>query len=297
MKSIIIYFSLTGNTKKIAQTIHRGVSPFMEQCHIVTLKHVDVPSLDNYDLIGIGSPVWGDVPQHVKHFINALPDLQGKYAFAFSTHGARGGRFFPVILKLLRKQGLKVIGIRDWYGSVCIPMHPKPYPTDGHPDAIDLKEARLFGEEMARLGLRIETDGPGVIPNLPKMPLPPTTRLRRPRPKFDRKKCIHPVCTLCMEHCPVKGIDLSMNPVLFGKNCQTCYFCEMICPEGAINVDYDSFVKKSRRRGKSIYTKALEDAEAEGIFRRLTPIEDIHWDIPYYKVFNKHPRYIISDED
>jgi hypothetical protein len=70
----------------------------------------------------------------------------------------------------------------------------------------------------------------------------------------------------------------------------------MICPEGAINVDYDAFAKKSKRRGKSIYTKTLEKAEAEGRFRRLVPIEEIDWDTPYYKVFQQHPRYIISDE-
>jgi flavodoxin/ferredoxin len=297
MKGIIIYFSLTGNTKQIAYAIHKGMGPCMEQCDITTLKEIDSSYLRNYDLIGIGTPVWGDVPQHVKHFINAMPDLRGKHVFAFSTHGARGGRFFPVILKLLRKKGLKVIGVRDWYGSVCIPMHPKPYPTDGHPDAIDLKEAQSFGKEMTELRLRIETEGPGAVPKLPKIPLPPTTRLRRPRPKFNRQKCTYPTCTLCMEHCPANGIDLSASPVVFGKNCHTCYFCEMICPEGAIFVDYDSFVKKSRRRGKSIYAKALEDAEAEGSFRRLTPIKDIHWDIPYYKVFNEHPRYRITDED
>jgi hypothetical protein len=70
----------------------------------------------------------------------------------------------------------------------------------------------------------------------------------------------------------------------------------MICPEGAIFVDYDAFAKKSKRRGKSIYTKALEDAEAEGHFRRLVSIEDIDWDTPYFKIFHQHPRYIISDE-
>ena len=42
-------------------------------------------------------------------------------------------------------------------------MHPKPYPTDGHPDTIDLKEAQSFGKEMAQLGLRIQTEGPGAV--------------------------------------------------------------------------------------------------------------------------------------
>jgi flavodoxin/formate hydrogenlyase subunit 6/NADH:ubiquinone oxidoreductase subunit I len=296
MKGIIVFFSLTGNTKKIARAIHRGMSPLMVQCDIVRLKDVDTSHLQNCDLIGIGSPVWGAVPQHVERFINALPDVQGKYAFAFSTHGARGGRFSPIIVKLLKKKGLKTIGIRDWYGSVYLPMHPKPYLTDGHPDMIDLEEATSFGKEMAELCLRIQTEGPQVIPKLPKMPLPPATRLRRPRPKFDSQRCRYPGCTLCVDHCSINGIDLSATPPVFGKNCLTCHFCEMICPEGAIYVDYDAFVKKSTRRGKSIYIKALEDAEAEGRFRRLVPIEDIHWDTPYFKIFHQHPRYIISDE-
>ena len=101
MKGIIVFFSLTGNTKKIARAIHKGMSPLMKQCDIVTLKDVDTSHLQNCDLIGIGSPVWGAVPQHVERFINYLPDVQGKYVFAFCTHGARGGRFFPIMVKLL----------------------------------------------------------------------------------------------------------------------------------------------------------------------------------------------------
>jgi flavodoxin/ferredoxin len=297
MKGIIIYFSLTGSTEKIAQAIHEGMNPLMESCDFVKLKDVDSAGLHNYDLIGIGSPVWGGPPRHVQWFVDALPELRGKYIFAFSTHGARGGRFFPILLKLLRKKGLKVIGVRDWYGSVFLPMMPKPYLTDGHPDAIDLAEAQSFGKEMAELRLRIEAEGLRVAPPLPKMPLPPASRLKRPRPKFDRGKCSYPACRLCVDHCPVNGIDLKVTPAVFGRNCHTCHFCEMICPEGAISVDYDSFVRKGHRRGKNVYTRNLEQAEAAGTFRRLVPIEDVHWDVPYYKIFNRHPRYVISGED
>jgi flavodoxin/ferredoxin len=297
MKGIIVYFSLTGNTKKVARAIQKGMNPFLESCDLVKLKDVDSTSLCSYDLIGIGSAVWGGPPKHLEWFIDSLPDLSGKYIFAFSTHGARGGRFFPVLLKLLRKKGLKVIGVRDWYGSVFLPMMPKPYLTDGHPDPIDLAEAQAFGKEIAELRLRIEAEGPRAVPPLPKMPLLPASRLKRPRPKLDRAKCSYPACTLCMDYCPVNGIDLNVTPPVFGRNCHTCHFCEMICPEGAVSVDYDSFVKKGHRRGKSVYAKNLEEGEAAGTFRRLVPIEDVHWDVPYYKKFERHPRYVIPDKD
>jgi hypothetical protein len=27
------------------------------------------------------------------------------------------------------------------------------------------------------------------------------------------------------------------------------------------------------------------------------PLDKVGWDTPYYKVYNKHPRYIIPEED
>jgi len=61
MKSLIIYFSLTGNTKKVAHAIHNGISRGVERCDITTLKKVDISRLVEYDLIVIGSPVWDGV--------------------------------------------------------------------------------------------------------------------------------------------------------------------------------------------------------------------------------------------
>ena len=46
-----------------------------------------------------------------------------------------------------------------------------------------------------------------------------------------------PRCRLCMDNCPVKAIDLSVDPVVFRKGCISCYFCEMLCPTGSIQVD------------------------------------------------------------
>ena len=57
MKSIVIYHSITGNTKKIAEAIHAGMSQTSEQSDIARLKDVDINDLVDYDLIGLGSPV------------------------------------------------------------------------------------------------------------------------------------------------------------------------------------------------------------------------------------------------
>jgi flavodoxin/Fe-S-cluster-containing hydrogenase component 2 len=296
MRSIIIYFSLTGNTKKVAQAIHKGMSQPGKQCDIATVKEVDIRCLTDYDLIGLGSPIWGGAPPNVRRLIEAMPPLQGKHTLVFCTHGAWPERFFPPVLKRLAKKGLIVIGIRDWYGSVNRPALPKPYLTDGHPDEIDLKEAEHFGKEMVELSRRISA-GEQSIPSLPKMRMLPLSKLPRPLPKLNSQECRYPKCRLCMDNCPVDAIDLSVSPPIFAKNCSICYFCEMICPEGAIEVDYDSRAKASLPRVKNIFVEVLEKAEAEGRFRRLVPLEDIDWHTPYYKVYSKHPRYVIPKED
>ncbi|MFC1533363.1 EFR1 family ferrodoxin [Thermodesulfobacteriota bacterium] len=299
MKGIIIYFSQTGNTKQVARAIHKGIGRLAEQCDIAPLKQFDPRDLDRYDLIGLGSPVWGGVPPNVELFINNMPFLEGKHCFAFSSHGARPERFFPDITRILARRRLIVIGTRGWYCSVNIPQLPKPYFTDGHPDEIDLKEAEDFGKEMFGFSRRITAGETDLIPPPPPPPPPRTSKFSRPQTQMDLKmqKCKYPECRLCMDNCPVNAIDLSISPPILTRKCRHCYFCEMICPEGAIEADYDSDVEKALSKAKHVFVELLDNAEAEGRFRRLVPKEDIGWDTPYYKVYKEHPRYVIPEDD
>ena len=292
MKCIIIYFSLTGNTQKIALAISRGVTPYVERSDLVTLNHANGRDLTRYDMIGLGSPVWAGVPPNVEGFLKGLPGFHDTHAFAFSTHGAKPELFFPRAVDLLTQRGLTVIGLRDWYGSVYLPNLPKPYFTDGHPDDIDLKEAEDFGQEMVSLSRKIRA-GESAPTDLPA-PLPPEAYISsRPRIKIhlNPNKCRYPECRLCMDHCPMKAIDFSVSPRAFGKGCQHCYFCEMICPTGAIEVDYESVLDKGLSRARRVFAPALASAQAQGRFRPLVPLSEIGWDTPFYKRHNAHPRY------
>lgn len=296
MKSIIVYYSQTGNTKTIAQAIHQGLSQSINRSEIVKMKEADIKRLSDYDLVGFGSPVWGGVPPNVKLFIDELPAMHGKLAFAFSTHASLGQRFFEVI-KLLKNKGFTIIGIRDWYASAYRPALPKPYLTDGHPDEIDIREAVNFGNEMAEVSHKILSGESTFIPKMPSIPkMPPRNKNVSPIPKFDKQKCRYPECRLCVDNCPMEGINLSVTPPIFAKPCRSCYFCELICPTGAIEVDYEPLAKASFERMKEVFVPHLAQAEAEGSFRRLVPFEKVGWDTPYYKVYNKHPRYVIPPE-
>lgn len=281
----------------MAFSVCKGIKEIAGQCDIVSIGKTDVRNLTNYDVIGIGSPCWSGVPFHIERFINAMPDFSNQHAFTFCTHGAKGERFLPEMVRLLMKKGLTVIGTRDWYCSVNHPLIPKPYLTDGHPDEIDLQEAKEFGKQMVEVSQRIFAGETALIPEVPPM-LPPRT-LSRPQfeKKLNTKKCHYPECRLCVDHCRLNAIDLSQSPPIFPEICQPCYFCEMICPTGAIETNYQSDAALETDRARTMFIDALNKAESEGRFRRLVPVDKVGWDTPFYKVFNKHPRYVVPEED
>ena len=281
----------------MAHAIHKGMSQLVEQCDISTIKEVDIKHLIDYDLIALGSPVWGGPPSNVRLFINNLTQLEKKHAIVFCTHGAAPERFFPTVVSSLRAKGLIVIGINDWYGSGNLPVSPKPYLTDGHPDEIDLQAAEHFGKEMVLLSQRISAGQTRLIPQLEMPMLNPSGGHPRPRPTLNMQKCRHPECHLCMDNCPLDAINLSVSPPVFASGmCRPCYFCEMLCPEGAIEVDYVPLAELEIKQAKTVFAEALNKAESEGRFRRLVPLEKVGWRTPYYVVNNKHPRYIIPKE-
>jgi oligopeptide transport system ATP-binding protein len=57
MKGLVVYYSATGNTKKVAAAIHRGMAQVM-QADIATIKEISPEQVAEYDVVGIGSPIW-----------------------------------------------------------------------------------------------------------------------------------------------------------------------------------------------------------------------------------------------
>ena len=74
MKVLIIYFSQSGNTRKIAHSIGDGAREAASQVDVKSIKKVSYEMLENYDLIGLGSPVWKADPPNIRRFYNNAPD-------------------------------------------------------------------------------------------------------------------------------------------------------------------------------------------------------------------------------
>ncbi|MFW9976208.1 MAG: flavodoxin family protein [Candidatus Thorarchaeota archaeon] len=114
-KSLIVYYSLFGNTEKVAKALAAGLQNGGCDAETVKVDAVNISDLSEIDLLCIGTPVHAfNISKPVKEFLELLKDqesLSGKKAFAFDTKmksrlaGTAGGK----IEKKLKQLGLEII--------------------------------------------------------------------------------------------------------------------------------------------------------------------------------------------
>lgn len=259
MKCAIVYFSMTGNTEKIAKTIQKGVQAAAGNCDLLKVREIRAEALQKYDLVGLGSPVLGFVEAApIAKIITNMRGMAGKHAFAFGTHGTRVEFFFPSIVTKLMAKGLVVIGMYNCYADVKMAGMVHPYPTARHPDEIDLREAEAFGREMVERSERVTKGETELIPRLPDWSEYDLEEYKRKRAiieiewgstiesskrgfqmlklTFHKEDCNE--CGLCMKKCPVNCIDISRTPQIDEKTCISCGACADICPTEAITREW-----------------------------------------------------------
>lgn len=291
MKTLIIYFSQTGNTLKVAERIRDGIADVTGQCDIVDLKNTDGISLTDYDLVGLGCPVfYYQEPFNVRDFMKNLPELKGRHWFLFCSHGSIIGNTFPSMAERLEKKGITLIGYHDSYADGTLPFYPYPTLTTGHPDSVDLDEAHAFGKEIAGRYQRIVEGDTSLIPPVPTVPAEwvktadmlnlEFMEQMMPKLRIDMEKCIE--CHECEEGCPVVGIDVEADPPRIQEPCVYCWNCAKVCPTLAIEADWDMLVAMAPDNYAQ-YREALDEAASRGEFRWLIDPDSMNFDDPLYK--------------
>lgn len=159
-KILVTYFSITGNTKKIAEAIHESI-----EGNKFLLPVDEVQEIDKYDLIFVGFPVHShSVPYRMENFLKKISQ-QGKTAL-FSTHGSHTGSHLSreaIEHATVLVKG-KILGTFSCRGRVSpealetlektpehkawLEMAPSAYT---HPDQDDLEEAKAFAKWIMTL--------------------------------------------------------------------------------------------------------------------------------------------------
>jgi len=139
MKISIVYFSLSGRTKFLAQSLADALKPegftvkvtplktpdtgsFLKNCISALMKKKVrfeyIPEIKTSEIVFLGSPVWAfDITPAMRTFLEDV-DLKEKKVFLFMTYGSGKGkdRAMNNFRNLVEQKGGKVIGTADIRG-------------------------------------------------------------------------------------------------------------------------------------------------------------------------------------
>jgi len=97
MKVIVLYYSQTGNTERVAQAIFKEIQT--EKC-LKELK--EAKGLEGYELAFVGFPIhYGGPAKQAKSFLEK--HAQGKKVAMFVTHATRLNRARSFAKKMMKK--------------------------------------------------------------------------------------------------------------------------------------------------------------------------------------------------
>jgi flavodoxin len=138
MKAIVIYFSVSGRTKKVAEAIATELGNYEVDIEAITsekksmalikekerilagdlsdfIYSENILDLSPYDLVCIGVPVWGGRPAFVFNaFIQKIEGLNGKNAVVFTTCRFYPGKTLAQMKSEIEKKGGSVINQKSF---------------------------------------------------------------------------------------------------------------------------------------------------------------------------------------
>ena len=145
MRSLILYYSRTGNTERMAHAIAEGAQRV--EGSIVNVEfHVATDDLKEVDSITVGAPTYHhDMPLGIKRIFEEAAEkevnLKGKIGAAFGSFGWSGEAPRLVLEILERKFEMEVV--------------KPPLLIKYEPDQTGLKQCQEFGTKIASLSKQV----------------------------------------------------------------------------------------------------------------------------------------------
>jgi len=246
MKCIIIYFSLTGNTRLAAIKVKNGIMDSGHECELLEMRDFNQNiDLINFDILGFMAPVHAfSEPTIFKRFLKKLPSID-KPAFIGATAASSFGNFYPNINEVLVSKGINVFAKL----SVIAPPTYIPLKSKGSENSVymdsELQKAFNFGQKLINEYEDIIIKRIKQIPKFKKdigssiisilANNDRSLRFAMGTIKIEKESCTK--CGKCVDNCAWDAIVFESKdsyPKRIKNKCGGCYACINICPEGAL---------------------------------------------------------------
>jgi ferredoxin len=238
MKTIIYYFTGTGNSLAVAKKIAAALDD-SELVPIASLRGTSGAIIPAADRVGIVCPVYdAGVPRIVAEFAGRLDLSRAGYNFAIVTMGGTGVSALHQLNGIL---GKRHGGTLDAAFAVKMPGN---FPPVGRPPAGEKKDAILAAADnhLAIIAQAID-QGLAVPPGV--SPFSSLLRCFLYPPFFknvhgmDKDFTVSDACTscgTCAKVCPVGNIAMEKERPVWQHRCELCCACLHFCPVEAIQL-------------------------------------------------------------
>lgn len=256
MKTVIFYFSGTGNCLKIARDL-AGELPDTDIVPIPVAVRRDDVSVSGR--AGFVFPVYAlGVPLMVADFIDKLKIDPRTYIFAIASPASVSGNTFDQLDSRLKKKGARL-------SCGFVVTMPNNYTPFGGAVSAE-KQEKLFAKEKARvreIAAVIKSGATRRIENS-KLPLkllgavisPFAAKMMRGEDRHFWVTGSCNGCGTCKNVCPAGNIEIAGNRPGWLHRCEQCFACFQWCPREAVQYG-KSTVGKKRYHNPNVKMKDL----------------------------------------
>ena len=230
----LVYFSPTGTTRKVLESIAKGIA-------VEDVGHIDltlpegnrqtIPPFSD-ELVIIGAPVYGGrVPADA---INRFKKLKASNTLAIVIV-VYGNREFEDALLELKNLAIE-LGFNPIAGGAFIGEHSfatKDVPiANGRPDSLDVRKAMEFGEKIKNKVTALQLPGARLNLEIPgRFPYEGGPRSMTVSPVTKEDTCT--LCGTCAGVCPTAAISVDGSVATKIELCIRCCACVKNCPTGS----------------------------------------------------------------
>ncbi len=241
MRLLLLYYTGTYNTRYITQKLQNQlVSSFQVDCLEVDKQTPKKIDLMNYDVIGIGYPIYAfNMPQFFWKYLKKQDFPNHATYFIYKNSGETYAANDTSSLRFIRLLKKKHILVQNEYHFMM------PYNIHFRFDENLVHEMITMNEKLCAI-LHYDLLHHVMHQNKFLMRYRLLTRILRIQSfggklnsffyRVDKKKCVQ--CQLCVQKCPVQNITCKKGKLVFHHQCLMCMRCSMYCPTNAIHIGF-----------------------------------------------------------